>query len=87
MALQFRDMVGQKLGHVREKLVVAEEAMYEIRLASAQAAEAAATGAADAPEPAELAAKVRDRLQHLQAAEASTPVRQQLMHAGEVELF
>jgi hypothetical protein len=87
MALQFRDMVGQKLGHVREKLVVAEEAMYEIRLASAQAAEAAATGAADAPGPAELAAKVRDRLQHLQAAEASTPVRQQLMHAGEVELF
>jgi hypothetical protein len=87
MALQFRDMVGQKLGHVREKLVAAEEAMYEIRLASAQAAEAAAAGAADAPGPAELAVQVRERLQKLQAAEASTPVRQQLMHAGEVELF
>jgi len=87
MALQFRDMVGQKLGHVREKLVAAEEAMYEIRLASAQAAEAAAAGAADAPGPAELAAKVRERLQHLQAAYANTPVRQQMMHAGDVELF
>jgi hypothetical protein len=87
MALQFRDMVGQKLGHVREKLVAAEEAMYEIRLASAQAAEAAAAGATDAPGPTELAAKVRDRLQHLQAAYANTPVRQQMMHAGDVELF
>lgn len=87
MALQFRDMVGQKLGHVREKLVAAEEAMYEIRLASAQAAEAAAAGMPDAPSPAELAAQVRDRLKKLQQAEATTPVRQQLMHAGDVELF
>ena len=87
MALQFRDMVGQKLGHVREKLVAAEEAMYEIRLASSQAAEAAAAGMKDAPSPAELAAKVRGRLNKLQQAEATTPVRQQLMHAGDVELF
>jgi len=87
MALQFRDMVGQKLGHVREKLIAAEEAMYEIRLASAQSAEAAAAGLADAPGPVELAAQVRERLQKLQAAEATTPVRQQAMHAGEVELF
>ena len=87
MALQFRDMVGQKLGHVREKLVAAEEAMYEIRLASAQAAEAAAAGSQDAPGPVELAAQVRERLQQLQQAEATTPVRQQFMHAGDVELF
>ena len=87
MALQFRDMVGQKLGHVREKLVSAEEAMYEIRLASSQAAEAAAAGAADAPGPAELAARVYERLDRLQQAEASTPVRQQMMSAGDVELF
>jgi hypothetical protein len=87
MALQFRDMVGQKLGHVREKLVAAEEAMYEIRLASAQAAEAEAAGLPGAPGPAQLAAQVRERLQKLQQAEATTPVRQQAMHAGEVELF
>jgi hypothetical protein len=87
MALQFRDMVGQKLGHVREKLVAAEEAMYEIRLASAQSAEAAAAGLPEALGPAELALQVRGRLQKLQQAEATTPVRQQLMHAGEVELF
>jgi len=87
MALQFRDLVGQKLGHVREKLVAAEAAMYEIRLASAEAAEAAAARAANAPGPAELAARVRERLQKLQAAEAPTPVRQELMQAGEVELF
>jgi hypothetical protein len=30
---------------------------------------------------------VRERLQRLQQAEATTPVRQQAMHAGEVELF
>lgn len=87
MALQFRDMVGQKLGHVREKLVAAEEAMYEIRLASAQAAEAAAAGLPEALEPTVLAAQVRARLQKLQQAEATTPVRQQAMNAGEVELF
>jgi hypothetical protein len=87
MALQFRDMVGQKLGHVREKLVAAEEAMYEIRLASAQAAEAAAAGLPEALESAALAAQVRECLQKLQQAEATTPVRQQAMHAGEVELF
>jgi hypothetical protein len=87
MALQFRDMVGQKLGHVREKLVAAEEAMYEIRLASAQSAEAAAAGEADAQGPEKLAVQVYERLQQLHQAEATTPVRQQAMHAGDIELF
>ncbi len=87
MALQFRDMVGQKLGHVREKLVAAEEAMYEIRLASAQFAEAAAAGEPGAQGPEKLTAQVYERLQQLHQAEATTPVRQQAMHAGEIELF
>lgn len=87
MALQFRDMVGQKLGHVREKLVAAEEAMYEIRLASAQFAEAAAAGEPDAQGPEKLTVRVYERLQQLHQAEATTPVRQQAMHAGEIELF
>ena len=87
MALQFRDMVGQKLGHVRDRLVAAEETMYEIRLVSARSAQAVAAGLPDAPQPAELAARVCQCLQKLQRAEAGTPVRQRLMLAGEVELF
>ena len=87
MALQFRDMVGQKLGHVREKLVAAEAAMYEIRLASAQSAEAAAAGEPDEQGPEKLAVQVYERLQQLHQADATTPVRQQAMHAGDIELF
>ena len=74
-ALQFRDVVGQKLGHVRSELMALEQAMHRIREISAQGAHA------------ELASRVEGVLQQLQQARAASPARQELMHAGEVELF
>jgi hypothetical protein len=74
-ALQFRDVVGQKLGHVRSELLALEQAMRGIRLA-----------ATECP-PEELALQIRALLQQLQQAKAASPARQELMHAGEVELF
>lgn len=74
-ALQFRDVVGQKLGHVRSELVALEQTMHRIRDVSAQCAQA------------ELAREVEGLLRQLQQARAASPVRQELMHAGEVELF
>jgi len=74
-ALQFRDVVGQKLGHVRSELEALEQAMHRIREVAAQCAHA------------DLAQRVRGVLQQLRQARAASPVRQELMHAGEVELF
>jgi len=74
-ALQFRDVVGQKLAHVRSELVALDQAMQAIRDASAQCARA------------ELAPRVKGLLQQWQQARAAGPVRQELMHAGEIELF
>lgn len=74
-ALQFRDVVGQKLGHVRSELAALEQAMHGIREASAQCAQA------------ELAPRVGGLLRQLRQARAASPARQELMHAGEVELF
>jgi hypothetical protein len=74
-ALQFRDVVGQKLGHVRSELVALEQAMHGIR------EEAAQCGQAD------LARRVSGVLQQLRQVKAASPARQELMHAGEVELF
>jgi hypothetical protein len=74
-ALQFRDVVGQKLGHVRSELVALEQAIHRIREVSAQCAHA------------DLASGVGSVLQELRQAKAASPVRQELMHAGEVELF
>jgi len=74
-ALQFRDVVGQKLGHVRSELVALEHTMHSIRDVSVQCARA------------ELAQRVGGLLQQLREAKAASPVAQELMHAGEVELF
>ncbi|MBI5910510.1 MAG: hypothetical protein HY848_11210 [Betaproteobacteria bacterium] len=89
-ALQFRDVVGQKLGHVRRELEALEQVMLRIREASsAPSAPAAALGRARAPEPerARLAALVRGLLRELEQAKAASPAQQELMHAGEVDLF
>ncbi len=75
MALQFRDVVGQKLGHVRAELVALEQAMRRVREASAQHVQA------------EMAVRVEGLLRQWRQARAESPVRQELMHAGEVELF
>ena len=81
-ALQFRDVVGQKLGHVRLELEALEQAMRQIRCVSGTSAgPAAPSGQAD------LAARVQDLLRRLRQAQATSPVQQELMHAGEVELF
>lgn len=78
-ALQFRDVVGQKLGHVRRELEALERMMQRIREASA--------GPAPATGRAQLAARVQDLLQELEQAKAASPAQQEWMHAGEVELF
>lgn len=77
-ALQFRDMVGQKLGHVCDKMVVAEETMYEIRLLLNDNAETA---------PRHVAVRVLELLQGLQHISATTPVKQHRIKAGAIELF
>jgi len=74
-ALQFRDVVGQKLGHVRSELAALEQAMHRIREVSAQCAQA------------DLPQRVGGLLQQWRQARAASPVRQELMQAGEVELF
>lgn len=84
MALQFRDVVGQKLGHVRRELEALERLMQRIGVASgAQSEPAAARG----PGQADLAARVQSLLRELEEARAVSPVQQQLMHAGEIDLF
>jgi hypothetical protein len=74
-ALQFRDVVGQKLGHVGSELRALEQAMHRIREVSAQCAQA------------DLAARIGGLLLPLQQTGATSPAPQELMHAGEVELF
>ena len=81
-ALQFRDVVGQKLGHVRQELEALELVLRQIRgAADTQCAPAAPTGRA------ELATRVQGLLRGLKQAKAASPAQQELMHAGEVELF
>lgn len=70
-AMQFRDMVGQKLGHVRGELDTLGQLMQRI----------------DASGQAGFAAAVRDLLCELELKRATNPAQQQLMHAGEVVLF
>lgn len=85
-ALQFRDVVGQKLGHVRRELETLEQVMQRMRAVSG-ARPAAARGPARAPGQADVAARVRVLLQELEQAKAASPAQQELMHAGEVDLF
>jgi len=77
-ALQFRDVVGQKLGHLRSELEALEQVMHRVREVSAAPAEPAVAG---------LAARVQGLLRELEQAKAVGPVQQALMHAGEVDLF
>lgn len=77
-ALQFRDVVGQKLGHVRRELEALERVLQRIRALSAAPSE---------PGQAQFAEGVRALLRELDAAKAASPAQQELMHAGEVELF
>lgn len=74
-ALQFRDVVGQKLGHVHLELVTLEQAMHGIREVSSQCVQA------------NLAVRVGGVLREMQQARPASPVRQKQMHAGEIELF
>lgn len=85
-ALQFRDVVGQKLGHVRRELEALEQMMQRMREVSG-VRPAAASGLARAPGQAGLAARVQGLLRELEQAKAASPVQQELMHAGEVDLF
>ena len=85
-ALQFRDVVGQKLGHVRRELEALGQMLQRIRdLSAAQSGRAAARNRPQVQ--AELEVGVRSLLRELEQPRAATPVRQELMHAGEVELF
>jgi hypothetical protein len=74
-ALQFRDVVGQKLGHVRAGLLELEQVLHGIREVSGRC------------EHADRAADVGRLLRRLQHARAASPAQQELMHAGEVQLF
>jgi hypothetical protein len=87
-ALQFRDVVGQKLGHVRCELEALVQVMQRVRELSADRSGAAgAAGHTGAPGRAGLAARVCGLLQELEQARAASPVKQESMHAGEVDLF
>jgi len=81
-ALQFRDVVGQKLGHVRRELEALEQVMLRIREVSVPQPEPA-----DASGQATFATQVKVLLQELEQAKAASPAQQELMHAGEVDLF
>jgi hypothetical protein len=85
-ALQFRDVVGQKLGHVRRELAALEQVMQRVREVSA-GTPVAAFGTAHAPGQVNLAGQVQRLLRELELAKAASPVKQELMHAGEIDLF
>lgn len=85
-AMQFRDVVGQKLGHVRQELEALEQLMRRVRDLSL-APPAPAPGPVRAPLQPQLVARVHALLRELEQAKAASPAQQQLMHAGEVDLF
>lgn len=87
-ALQFRDVVGQKLAHVRRELDALEQVLHRIRAFSAAQLESGVlTARRLAPDRVQFSAGVRGLLNELEQAKAASPARQELMHAGEVELF
>lgn len=87
-AMQFRDVVGQKLGHVRRELEALEQVMRRVReVSNAQSGPAAVPRRARAPGPPGGAARVQDLLRELELATAASPAQQELMHAGELDLF
>ncbi len=71
IAMQFRDVVGQKLGHVRGELDTLDQLMRRIGESGQE----------------NFAARVQELLQEMGHNKASNPAKQQLMHAGEVTLF
>jgi len=71
IAMQFRDVVGQKLGHVRGELDTLDQLMRRIGESGQE----------------NFAARVQELLQEMGHKKASNPAKQQLMHAGEVTLF
>lgn len=74
-ALQFRDVVGQKLGHVREQLEALDQALRDIGDAAGVCA------------PQDLERRIGDLLPPLHRARESGPAQQESMRAGAVELF
>lgn len=75
IALQFRDVVGQKLGHVSAQLEELEKALRGIDEAAAQSS------------PGDLRRRIDELLPPLQRSRESSPVNQKSMGAGEIELF
>ena len=71
IAMQFRDVVGQKLGHVRGELDTLDQLMRRIGESGQE----------------NFAARVQELLHEMGHKKASNPAQQQLMHAGEVTLF
>gem|GEM_PF-1676630 len=71
IAMQFRDVVGQKLGHVRGELDALDQLMRRIGESGQE----------------NFAARVQELLHEMGHKKASNPAQQQLMHAGEVTLF
>ena len=71
IAMQFRDVVGQKLGHVRGELDTLDQLMRRIGESGQE----------------NFAAQVQELLHEMGHKKASNPAQQQLMHAGEVTLF
>ena len=71
IAMQFRDVVGQKLGHVRGELDTLDQLMRRICESRQE----------------NFAAQVQELLHEMEHKKASNPAQQQLMHAGEVTLF
>lgn len=86
-ALQFRDVVGQKLHHVRLELEALGQAMKRIRDLSCQSGLAMASEWPEISEPGDFSTAIRGLLRELQEARAASPVRQKVMDAGEIELF
>jgi hypothetical protein len=74
-ALQFRDLVGQKLGHMRAELAALGATLQAIRALPAQ------------PDQEDLAPRIELLLRGLRETRSASPARQQLMHAGEAEMF
>lgn len=71
IAMQFRDVVGQKLGHVRGELDTVDRLMRRIGESGQE----------------NFAARVQELLHELEHKKVSNPAQQQMMHAGDVTLF
>lgn len=82
-ALQFQDLVGQKLGHVRDRLQTLDEMLERI----SELVRADEGTGAGADSPACRIGRIREVLNEHRDAKPASPVRQELMSAGAMELF